>query len=446
MLSFEEGIVNSLKEKVFTIENKEDPTWEQMCQNIAEEFIKNFLKINKYKGELFAKLKSLKDTNEIQKLLKSYNIELPTAPKTEQGVLEIFKDKIKVMNEWRIENLLEKDFIYKLSTSGIITNAVLNVCLDRDCGYNNLGASSEVCVGSDRKMTIPVCDSYAEFINNCKDAHIDSVNQLTGYVDGEKVNITIKFDNENKMTNAKIDINCISCGKSFTFDFAKVSNTEKTIYIRCPHCNTELKRGNINYKSNSLLLKDILDEFVIKQFGDDYFVFATDKAYKMLGYNEKENILTNGIIVDTMNNMYYRLALISFLKSEYRIDGLIRTSRGNSHDANWQKEIMIFNNGGLWQEELDKYDIHKNVLYENENNVKHYNEINDDLIEEWIKDYNLSGNGEDTRYAFCSFSDGSGRFCFAFESCYSIGTASSRKSNKSGCYTGAGIYLKQIKN
>ena len=247
------------------------------------------------------------------------------------------------------------------------------------------------------------------------------------------------------MSNVKTEINCIFCGKPFDFDFTKVPNTEKTVYVRCPHCNAELKRGNPNYKSNSLLSEELLDEFVIKQFGDNYCVYATDKAYSLLGYNEKENVLTNGIILDTMSNMYYRLALVNFLKNEYHIDGLIRTSRGNSHDANWQKEVMIFNNGGLWQEELNKYDTNKSSLYENKNSVKRYNEINDKLIEDWVKDYDLSGNGEDTRYAFCSFNDGSGRFCFAFESGYSIGTVNSRKSKKAGCYTGANIYLKQVK-
>jgi len=196
MLSFEEKIVNHLKKNVFTIENKKDPTWEQMCQKVAEEFIKNFLKTNKYKGELYAMLKSLKDTKEIQKMLKSYNVGLPTAPKTKQGVLEIFKDKINVMNKWNIENLLQIDLIHKVATSGIITNAVLNAYWDRDYAHDNLGCPSEEYVKSDWETTIPVCENYEKFINNCKNAQMESKNQLTGYVGGKKVNITIKFDKE----------------------------------------------------------------------------------------------------------------------------------------------------------------------------------------------------------------------------------------------------------
>ena len=96
MLSFEERKVNLFKEKIFTIESKDDPTWEQMCQNIAENLIKNYLKTNKYIGELYTKLKSLKDTKEVENLLQYYNVELPTAPKTRQSILEIFKEKINV--------------------------------------------------------------------------------------------------------------------------------------------------------------------------------------------------------------------------------------------------------------------------------------------------------------------------------------------------------------
>lgn len=80
-----------MKENVFTIENKKDPTWEQMAQKVTEHFIRNFFTNNKYIGELYTKLKSLKDTKEIQKLLKSYNVELSTAPKTKQSYFSNFQ-------------------------------------------------------------------------------------------------------------------------------------------------------------------------------------------------------------------------------------------------------------------------------------------------------------------------------------------------------------------
>lgn len=197
MLSFEEIIVNNFKEKVFTIENEKDPSWEQMCQKIAEQFIRSFFKNNKYKAELYTKLKSLKDTKEIQKLLKSYNVELPTAPKTKQSVLEIFKDKIKKLDKFNyFEYILTTELIHKIATSGILTDAVVNAYYDRDYAHDNLCCPSEEYCQSDWETTIPVCENYDEFINKCKDAQMESENQLTGYVGGEKVNITIKFDKE----------------------------------------------------------------------------------------------------------------------------------------------------------------------------------------------------------------------------------------------------------
>lgn len=197
MLSFEEIIVNNFKEKVFTIENKKDPTWEQMCQNIAEQFIRSFFKNNMYKAELYTKLKSLKDTKEIQILLKSYNIKLPTAPKTKQSVLEIFKDKIKKLDKFcYYEYILETELIHKIANSGILTDAVVNAYYDRDYAHDNLGCPSEEYVRSDWKTTIPVCENYEKFINKCKDAQMESKNQLTGYIGGKKVYVTIKFDKE----------------------------------------------------------------------------------------------------------------------------------------------------------------------------------------------------------------------------------------------------------
>ncbi len=199
MLSFEEKIVNYLKENVFTIENKKDPTWEQMCQKVAEQFIRNYLKNNKYMGELYTKLKSLKDTKEIQKLLKSYNIELSTAPKTKQGILEIFKDKIKKLDKFKYyEYILTIELMHKIATSGILTGAVVNAYWDRDYAHDNLGCPSEEYVKSDWETTIPVYESYEKFINKCKDAQMESKNQLTGYVGGKKVNITIQFDKKEK--------------------------------------------------------------------------------------------------------------------------------------------------------------------------------------------------------------------------------------------------------
>ena len=55
--------------------------------------------------------------------------------------------------------------------------------------------------------------------------------------------------------------------------------------------------------------KELLDEFLIKKYGKDYAVFATDKAYELLGLKEKEIINDwNGAARDIINHWYYRVA------------------------------------------------------------------------------------------------------------------------------------------
>ena len=41
--------------------------------------------------------------------------------------------------------------------------------------------------------------------------------------------------------------------------------------------------------------KQLLEEFVIKEIGDNLIIFATDKAYELLGFTEKQIVLNNGI-------------------------------------------------------------------------------------------------------------------------------------------------------
>ena len=47
----------------------------------------------------------------------------------------------------------------------------------------------------------------------------------------------------------KEKIKCF-CGETFEFDWTKIPNTGKILYLRCPSCNAELKIGNPNYKDN----------------------------------------------------------------------------------------------------------------------------------------------------------------------------------------------------
>lgn len=90
-----------------------------------------------------------------------------------------------------------------------------------------------------------------------------------------KMNITdgkIEILNIPKSTaeNDKVQkIDCF-CGKSFTFDWSKISNTTKIIYMRCPHCNSELKRGNPYYvdieKNNSKSINEIINQMKLIEF------------------------------------------------------------------------------------------------------------------------------------------------------------------------------------
>ena len=81
------------------------------------------------------------------------------------------------------------------------------------------------------------------------------------------------------------------------------------------------------------------------------------------------------------------------------------TSNGNSHDENIETEVIIFNNGGIWQDELNKYRNKEATLYESKPMILDYKEISKEIIENWSKDFDISQNGEGTRLIFCSDGD-----------------------------------------
>lgn len=89
--------------------------------------------------------------------------------------------------------------------------------------------------------------------------------------------------------------------------------------------------------------KELLNEFLIKTYGDNYAVIATDKAYELLGLKEKFVVYPNGYSSDTISKWHYRVAFLNFLRNNYFIDDLSRTSEGNSHDASWETEVIVFN-------------------------------------------------------------------------------------------------------
>lgn len=101
--------------------------------------------------------------------------------------------------------------------------------------------------------------------------------------------------------------------------------------------------------------KNLLKEFIIEEYEKDFVVYATDEAYRLLGVEVPQPVSpvtdytvdgTHYVVIpvprDTIDAEYYREAVLTYLASRYRIDGLLRESIGNSHDANWQYEVYIF--------------------------------------------------------------------------------------------------------
>lgn len=168
--------------------------------------------------------------------------------------------------------------------------------------------------------------------------------------------------------------------------------------------------------------KKLLNKFIITKYGEEFFsIKATDEAYNYLNLKDKTKILENGAKIDTIDDLYYRIAFLFFLSNhKYHIDGLVRTSNGNSHDENIETEVIIFNNGGIWQDELNKYRNKEATLYESKPMILDYKEISKEIIENWSKDFDISQNGEGTRLIFCS--DGDNKMLYTLEHTYSYAT------------------------
>jgi len=208
----------------------------------------------------------------------------------------------------------------------------------------------------------------------------------------------------------------------------------------------------VSYAEGKLQIIDqeLLNEFLIKKYGDNYAVIATDKAYELLGLNKKYIIdERHGYSYDTISKWLYRVAFLNFLKNNYRIDGLSRTSKGNSHDASWETEVIVFNGEGFWKEKFDSYRNDRGGAYCSAVLVIDNKILDDELIENWCKDYDLSFNGEDeeARMVFCSYNDDSAHFCFSFKHCSVVATAATaeyKMKTHNNC-EGSTIYLSRTK-
>lgn len=78
-------------------------------------------------------------------------------------------------------------------------------------------------------------------------------------------------------------IDCF-CGKSFDFDWSKIPDTEKIIYMRCPNCDSELKRGNPYYINS-----DIINQSKV--------INITRDNYKDFDWNEDIKYQYRGLII-----------------------------------------------------------------------------------------------------------------------------------------------------
>lgn len=92
---------------------------------------------------------------------------------------------------------------------------------------------------------------FISHIENITDKPLKSVIEII-MVNIGKMNIANIKSPEDKNTikeESKVQkIDCF-CGKSFEFDWSKIPNTEKFIYVRCPYCDSERKLKNMFYNS-----------------------------------------------------------------------------------------------------------------------------------------------------------------------------------------------------
>ena len=166
----------------------------------------------------------------------------------------------------------------------------------------------------------------------------------------------------------------------------------------------------MNKKTSDELLK----EFWISQGENVYTIKATSRAYQLLGLSDHVRMAKNihpheMVLYDTIDKKYYLYAFLSFLSYQYQIDGLYRVSSGNAHDANYVNELTIIHGGGIW-----KNDFHINTMRRDwtEYVVRKESSVTDEVLMHWSEEFNLTGDGEDERFVFCS--DKSHKLMFKF--------------------------------
>lgn len=144
--------------------------------------------------------------------------------------------------------------------------------------------------------------------------------------------IQILKENIERLTNIKENnnnpntIKCF-CGNEIQFDWSKITNTEKIVYLKCPNCNSELKRGNPLYNNT---------EKAISQKSKGTFVNIND--LERLKIYHKNVLYKNQIIPKQLATNW--ILKNNFYNFEITSEKIIK-HYGNNHDEEFYDEEKI---------------------------------------------------------------------------------------------------------
>ena len=190
----------------------------------------------------------------------------------------------------------------------------------------------------------------------------------------------------------------------------------------------------------------LLNEFIIEEYGHGliFSVTPTDKAYELLGLNEKVVISCGGYARDTIDKKYYRTALLHFLNNNYTIEAFARTASGNGCNKKEHIELTILDDNKTWKHEIQRLKTTEAGRYNDSPIVREIGELTPEIMSQWGYEYGTCGERIDGRYVLCSDESGKVRYFFGFGTSYVVSRANSKVNEieKPQEYRTSGIYLK----
>lgn len=138
----------------------------------------------------------------------------------------------------------------------------------------------------------------------------------------EKVDRLTNIKENNNPSNT---IKCF-CGNELQIDWSKIPNTEKIVYLKCPNCNSELKRVNPLYNTEKQINK--------KSKG----TFVNIKDLEQLKIYHKNVLDKNQIIPKSLATNW--ILKNNFYNFEITSEKIIK-HYGNNHDENFYNEEKI---------------------------------------------------------------------------------------------------------